>query len=233
MPDCHVGGGGGITCAEGDFKNLPSFAQSFINCETNAGTSDHGRAMDEASDLQAWFNYGAQAGQQPQRLIARTASFCTERSGHYDAFDQGISFFLPNGTWLQPPGYVHSMVTAAWQPNAAWVTIESGGANPNGGAVYSASAQVSDDGSALTIQIVNNNNGAGSVTLNLLGGFTPVGAIVVTTLNSTSTRAANTPAQPAAISPVTTTTSWTPGGFSLTVPAYSFTILQASSVERR
>lgn len=31
-------------------------------------------------------------------------------SGHYDNFDQGIAFFLPNMTWLQPPGYVHQML---------------------------------------------------------------------------------------------------------------------------
>jgi hypothetical protein len=43
-------------------------------------------------------------GEESSRLKFRTASFCTERSGHYDAFDQGIAFFLPNMTWLQPPG---------------------------------------------------------------------------------------------------------------------------------
>ena len=48
------------------------------------------------------------------RLHFRTASFCTERSGHYDAFDQGISFFLPNMSWIEPPGYVHQMVSETW-----------------------------------------------------------------------------------------------------------------------
>ena len=31
-------------------------------------------------------------------------------------FDQAISFFLPNMTWLQPPGHVHAMITDSWQP---------------------------------------------------------------------------------------------------------------------
>jgi len=47
--------------------------------------------MSEATDLNDWFNCGEE---ECSRLHFRTASFCDERSGHYDAFDQGISFFL-------------------------------------------------------------------------------------------------------------------------------------------
>lgn len=57
------------------------------------------------------------------RLHFRTASFCTERSGHFDAFDQGISFFLPNMTWLQPPGYVHKMIADTWATKALQTTV--------------------------------------------------------------------------------------------------------------
>ena len=39
------------------------------------------------------------------RMIFQAASFCNERSGHYDAFDQGLIFFLPNMTWYQPPAH--------------------------------------------------------------------------------------------------------------------------------
>jgi hypothetical protein len=28
--------------------------------------------------------------------------------------DQGISFFLANMTWLQPPGHVHTMISDSW-----------------------------------------------------------------------------------------------------------------------
>ena len=44
-----------------------------------------------------WFNCFAVDGTGAfcDRLKFRTASFCNERSGHFDAFDQGISFFLP------------------------------------------------------------------------------------------------------------------------------------------
>ena len=71
----------------------------------------------DASSVAPWLRshrcgvYGSTiaAGATPvgKRLKFRTASFCNERSGHFDAFDQGISFFLPNMTWIQPPGYVH------------------------------------------------------------------------------------------------------------------------------
>lgn len=75
MPDCHVGAGGGLGCITGDWNALPSernagarpvppvqnipiagFKQSCIYCETNAAISTVLRAMQEASDLQQWFN---------------------------------------------------------------------------------------------------------------------------------------------------------------------------------
>jgi hypothetical protein len=79
-PDCHVGGGGGVDCAINDFNNPPvaGFNQSFINCETNDAISTMIRAIHESSDLQTWFNVGEPT---LHRLLARTASFCTERSG--------------------------------------------------------------------------------------------------------------------------------------------------------
>jgi hypothetical protein len=75
--DCHVGGGGGVGCVTGDWSAQPSeswlkalrvaqssfslrssadFKQAGINCETNAAISNVLRAMQEASDLQTWFN---------------------------------------------------------------------------------------------------------------------------------------------------------------------------------
>ena len=63
-------------------------------------------------------------GEKGSRLKFRTASFCTERSGHFDGFDQGVSFFLPNMTWLQPPGYVHQMIKDSWQPNVPVVSMD-------------------------------------------------------------------------------------------------------------
>ena len=92
----QVGGGGGVEVAVADFKTEGDFKISAINQETNAGTHNQGRAMSEAADLNDFFNANAEL---QQRILGRTASFCTERSGHFDAFDQGISFFLPNASW--------------------------------------------------------------------------------------------------------------------------------------
>lgn len=125
--DIHVGGGGGVEVAVADFKTEGDFKISAINQETNAGTHNQGRAMSEAADLNDFFNADAEL---QQRILGRTASFCTERSGHFDAFDQGISFFLPNASWLQPPGHVHAMVNSTWQPQALNVTVETTGAAP-------------------------------------------------------------------------------------------------------
>ena len=46
-----------------------------------AGSHDMGRALGEATDLIAWFSATPPFS---DRLVARTASFCTERSGHFD-----------------------------------------------------------------------------------------------------------------------------------------------------
>ena len=125
--DIHVGGGGGVEVAIADFKAEGDFKISAINQETNAGTHNQARAMSEAADLNDFFNAPAEL---QSRILGRTASFCTERSGHFDAFDQGISFFLPNASWLQPPGHVHAMIHSSWQPSALNVTVKTDGPPP-------------------------------------------------------------------------------------------------------
>lgn len=95
------------------------------NAETNAGTHHMRRAAQEMADLNAWFNCFAVDGSGTfcKRLLFRTASFCAERSGHFDSWDQGLSFFLPNASFLQPPGLVHELVQNTWQPNALSATV--------------------------------------------------------------------------------------------------------------
>jgi alpha-L-arabinofuranosidase len=215
-PDCHVGDGGAVDCARNDFAANAGFRQQFINCEVNAGTSAVQRMLTEAADLQSWFGYGAGADEDPTRLIARAASFCSERSGHYDAFDQGITFFLPNMSWLQPPGYVHAMLQSRSEPRALALQT-----TPD----FPASAQLSDDGKRLVVQVVNANPAPGSVTL-LVSGFAPSAAAVITMVNGTSPSQANTPADPNAVAPYSVQQPWTGGGtLALSLPPYSFTIV--------
>jgi hypothetical protein len=85
-------------------------------------------------------------------MHARTASFCTERSGHYDAFDQGLVFFLPNMTWGQPPFYVHSMIKNAFFENA--LTVTSPTTDPTQ-LKQIVSASMANDGMQMSLFVVN------------------------------------------------------------------------------
>ena len=143
------------------------------------------------------------------------------RSSQFDGFDQGLTFFLPNQTWLQPPGYVHTMINDNWQPNGVQVVGLVG-------TVYSASAQVSDDRRSLTIQVVNPQPTVGNVTL-LVTGFTASGPATVSTLSSTNVDGGNTASQPTLIAPVATSASWSNGAVTLLLPPNSFTVVSAKA----
>ena len=102
--DVHVGSAGGLQEIAGNFEKSPSFASSAINGEVNAiygdgvnGASTMQRALSESADIDDWFNADPKV---LSRIIARTASFCSERNGHDDGsqWHQGLSFFLPNMT---------------------------------------------------------------------------------------------------------------------------------------
>jgi len=124
VTDLHVGAGGALPVASGLFEAHAKAGlkdDAAVNFETNAATHHHGRALDEAADLNDFFNAGE------KRMLARTASFCHGRAGHFDMFDQAISFFLPNMTWLQPPGHVHAMITSSWQPQVVNSSISVSG----------------------------------------------------------------------------------------------------------
>jgi hypothetical protein len=87
LPDLHVGAYGAVEVAAALFANppVPGFNSGAINCETNADSHDHLRALQEAADLIDWFTADpAVTG----RLYARTASFCTSTSSQFDYWDQ-------------------------------------------------------------------------------------------------------------------------------------------------
>ena len=81
---------------------------SAVNAETNCGDHTVFRMLEEAEELNGYFRL------ESPRLLGRAASFCSERSGYNEGGlnDQGLSFFLPNMTWLQPPGWVHAMIVS-------------------------------------------------------------------------------------------------------------------------
>ena len=108
LMDMHVGGGGGIGLALGVFDTYRNYSMGAVNAETNAGDHSMGRALSEASDLNDWLNCAAE---DCKRIHFRTASFCQQRIGEMtgDPWDQGISSFLPNMTWLQPCAKAHPL----------------------------------------------------------------------------------------------------------------------------
>ena len=86
MSDMHVGAGGGVAVAETLFGKFPGRTLGAANAETNDGSHTMLRASKEADDLNAWFNCFEVDGTGAfcKRLKFRTASFCNERSGHFD-----------------------------------------------------------------------------------------------------------------------------------------------------
>lgn len=118
------------------------------------------------------------------RALGRAASFCSEWSGYNlgGANDQGLTFFLPNASWMQPPAWVYAMSAATAQPLAlnfttsgacdvgllldATPTLVQNASIPNGGV----SAQASDDGRWLVLRLVNDLPVPKNYTLDLRGG---------------------------------------------------------------
>ena len=147
---------------------VPGFNTGAINCETNAGTHDLTRALNEAKDLIAWMSMAPPLA---SRLYARTSSFCTASSNGFDSWDQGISFFLPNMTWLQPPGHVHAMFTATW----AGVTLGSTGYD-QANLPFVAQLLLAGEGGGggspktLVLRVVNTGVGVAPMSVTLVGG---------------------------------------------------------------
>jgi len=169
----------------------------------------------------------AASGEPSGRIKARTASFCTERSGWNEggANDQGLAFYLPNGSWLQPPGMVHKMFSQDWLPGALAVS-RSGGA-----AALSVSAQLAADRSQLRLLVVNNRSTAAKTTVTIQG-WQPAGTALVTTLQAPSLDAANPPFS-TRISPSSGAQPWAADGACDFPPlSVSVVLLNASSAAR-
>lgn len=161
MIDLHQGGGfEGISDAIEALATPEIEGWGVMVLETNNGVHSVQRMLAEAQDLNRWALFP------DVKLLGRTGSFCNERSGYQEgrANDQGITFFLPNMTWMQPPAYVYAMNAAAAQPLAIKKTTT--GSMCNLGLLLDAqagdpselgevSAQVSEDRSRLVVRVVN------------------------------------------------------------------------------
>jgi hypothetical protein len=235
VADLHVGGGGAVEQATALFARHPDFKMGAVNAETNAGTHTFDRAMSEASDLNDWFNAGIVSADAANRLHFRAASFCMGDATDFDAWDQGISFFLPNATWLQPPGYVHMMIDQTWQPNALNVSATASGNPIPATTLYS--AQKSNDGTTLVLRYVNFASAtipapATKVTVHLKAkdgsAVQTTGTATVWTLESLDASAANPPGDPTRISPKKSTLASFADGTILDVPSNAYVIVEAA-----
>jgi hypothetical protein len=222
--DVHVGSAGGIQQIAAVFAKSPGFAASAINGEVNAiygdgvaTASTMGRALSEAEDINDWFNADVAV---LNRTIARTTSFCSERNGHDDGsqWHQGLSFFLPNMTWLGPAGQYHALLAQTWAPGALAVTYNSKGP-------VSASAQKDEKNRRVVVRLTNKDATQATVKVTVTG-FASQPHVKVTTLRGASLDQTNTPAQPMAIAPVVTTMVLASGGGNVTLPPFSAVALE-------
>merc|ERR1712216_980349 len=114
------------------------------------------------------------------RLHLRASSFCMAQADHADnaGFNQGIASFMPNMTYLQPPGHVHAMVSSTWQPNGvpSSVRVDPGSLPPLAGPddwgsswnlTFTASAAPSDDKKTAVVRLHSNSSSSASLTVNL------------------------------------------------------------------
>lgn len=225
--DVHVGSAGGIQQIAAVFAKSPGFTASAINGEVNAIYGDGvatasamGRALSEAEDINDWFNADVAV---LNRTIARTASFCSERNGHDDGsqWHQGLSFFLPNMTWLGPAGQLHALIAQTWAGGALNVTYNLKGP-------ITASAQ-KDQNNRVVVRLTN-KDAAPATTKVVLNGFASKSTVKVTTLRGASLDQTNTPAQPMAIAPVVSTVTLGSGGGNVTLPPFSAVALEFVSV---
>jgi hypothetical protein len=232
MPDIHVGPAGAVEKARDHFKNADahSFMDSAINMETNAGTHHLKRGLQEAADLIDFFtaDYATTS-----RIFGRTASFCSGSVNQYDSWDQGMSFFLPNMTFLQPPGYVHQAIDLTWAEKTVAVEFDTGSER------VPLAAQLQASTNSLVVRMVNMNNLSIPVALSLgktsnstanSMGWLSGADIDVYTIQGDDLELDNTPAEPTKIKLVQTKLqvaddATESGVVTVTLPMYSFVVL--------
>ena len=188
-----------------------------------------GRALMEGGDLNAWLRERSLS----PRLHGRYASFCFEHAPpHLDdiGFTQGLVTFLANTTLLQPPGWVHAMVSETWQPLGVPATWPAPPGAPTKGSAWNASRTVSAARSADATRIVLRLTSSAEHPVRVqlvvdgdLNGAWTNATYVATVLSAPSLTAINTPATPMAVAPMKhpPASMWEP----LELPAASFAVM--------
>ena len=133
-------------------------------------------------------------------------------------------------TWIQPPGYVHAMIEATWQPNAISVSPRG---RYNGPSQIGASAQASDDGRTVVVRLTNMGNTAATVEMSIPGFSGGSSKPSTWTLQSPGNKdGANPPSDPTKISPekgavrVGVGEGQEKAGDTVALPAFSYVVVE-------
>ena len=179
--------------------------------ELNANNHSQRRALANALAINAIMRDG--------RLPITCSANCLQPDGqNVNGWDQGLLFFNPSQSWLQPPAYVTQMISRSHQP----LVVKSESLATN----LDVCATRSEDGKTLVLQVVN--FGEEPVTSPLkISGFMPAKSVTQVLTLAGSLDARNTDRTPGAIKP--TTAKWQhglkDGKTAVIFPAHSFTVI--------
>ena len=138
-----------------------------------------------------------------------------------NGWDQGLLFLNPSQVWLQPPGWVTRMISQNYQPLLVESSVHERGQN------LKVSAQRSQDGKTLVLQIVNISDQPIPAAIHL-GGFTPANPTARIEQLAGSLDAFNTAQEPDLIKPVVIPWrhGFEQGDAHYSFPAHSFTVIR-------
>ena len=150
--------------------------------------------------------------------IATSANGLQPDGQNNNGWDQGLLFFNPSKTWLQPPGYVTQMIAQSRLPLNVPAEV-------TGSPLLDVTAERSPDGKMLVLRIVNIGDAPVPATVILDGFATTESSAKVITL-AAPLSATNTADQPDAVVPKETQLPLKHGEpLSCTFPPYSFTVV--------
>jgi alpha-L-arabinofuranosidase len=182
--------------------------------EFNAGNHALKRALANACAINQLQRLGDRV------TIACSANCLQPYKQNDNGWNQGLLFLSPSQVWPQPPYYVTQMVSRNYLP----LCVQTEASSP--GNALDATATLSENGKALTLQVVNTSNVALPTRIEL-SGFVPHKAVAHATVLTGDWDAINTLEQPDRVKPAEG--DWHPefenGAATRTFPPYSFTVL--------
>ena len=192
----------------------PNARYKVVVFEFNAGNHALKRALANACAINQLQRLGDRV------TIACSANCLQPYKQNDNDWNQGLLFLSPSQVWAQPPYYVTQMVSRNYLP----LCVKTEATSP--GNALDATATLSEDGKALTLQAVNTSNVALPTRIEL-SGFVPHNPVAHATVLTGDWEAINTPDRPDSVKP--TEGDWRPefknGAVIRTFPPYSFTVL--------